>query len=92
MRVAWWLPKATNTHSECAMLIAFPQQQLLKERASMLRYTLLLHYDKVVKLFYARLVLLCDFELNYRLQVPLVRYESKLQGGNCGSPPPPPPN
>jgi len=31
--------------------------------------------------------ILCDFEHNYRLQVPLVRYESKLQGGNCGSPP-----
>jgi hypothetical protein len=30
--------KATNTHSEYVMLIAFPLQTLLPERASMLRY------------------------------------------------------
>jgi len=27
MRFAFWITKATNTHSEYAMLIAFPQQQ-----------------------------------------------------------------
>ena len=31
--------KATNTHSEYAIRIAFPLQQLLHERASILRYT-----------------------------------------------------
>jgi hypothetical protein len=31
--------KATNTHSEYVILIAFPLQKLLLERASMLRYT-----------------------------------------------------
>ena len=30
---------ATNTRTECAILIAFPPQQWLQERASMLRYT-----------------------------------------------------
>jgi len=43
MRIACWIPKATNTHtkthSEYAILFAFPQQQWLHERASMLRYT-----------------------------------------------------
>ena len=40
MRVACWIPKATNTRSECAILIAFLHQQWLHdERASMLRYT-----------------------------------------------------
>jgi len=29
MRIACWIPKATNTHSECAILIAIPQQQRL---------------------------------------------------------------
>ena len=24
MRIACWIPKATNTHSECVILIAFP--------------------------------------------------------------------
>jgi hypothetical protein len=33
MRKACWIPKATNTHSECVILIAFPQQQLLHEIA-----------------------------------------------------------
>jgi len=38
MRVVCWIPKATNTHSGCVILIAFPLQQWLQERASMLRY------------------------------------------------------
>ena len=37
MRFACWIPKATNTHSECVILIAFPRQQWLRERASVLR-------------------------------------------------------
>ena len=39
MRIAYWIPKATNIHSEYVTLIAFPLQQLLQERASLLRYT-----------------------------------------------------
>jgi len=39
MRFACWIPKATNTHSQYVMLIAFPLQQWLNERVSMLRYT-----------------------------------------------------
>ena len=39
MRIACRIPKATNTHSEYVMLIAFPLQQLLHERPSMLRYS-----------------------------------------------------
>jgi hypothetical protein len=39
MRVAWWIPKAADTHSEYAILIAFRLQQWLQEGASMLRYT-----------------------------------------------------
>jgi hypothetical protein len=40
MRIACWIPEATNTHTGCVKLIAFPLQQWLYERASMLRYTL----------------------------------------------------
>ena len=29
MRNACWIPKSTNTHSECVTRIAFPQQQCL---------------------------------------------------------------
>ena len=39
MRIACWIPEATNTHTSCVILIAFPLQQRLHERTSMLRYT-----------------------------------------------------
>ena len=47
MRIACWMPKATNTHTHthththtgCVILIAFPLQQWLHEHASMLRVT-----------------------------------------------------
>ena len=42
MRIACWIAKARNTHSEYVILIAFPLQRRLHERASMLRYCTLL--------------------------------------------------
>ena len=39
MRIACWILKATDTHSECVTIIAFPLQLWLHERASMSRYT-----------------------------------------------------
>jgi hypothetical protein len=39
MRIACRIPKATNTHAEYVILIAFPLQQWLHERVSMLRFT-----------------------------------------------------
>ena len=41
MRIACWITKATDTHTEYVSLIAFPLQQWLCERASVLRYTTL---------------------------------------------------
>ena len=38
MRLACWTTKATDTYSEYAILIAFPLQRWLQERASLLRY------------------------------------------------------
>jgi len=38
MRVACWIPKATNAHSEYVIIFAFLLQQWLHERSSMLRY------------------------------------------------------
>jgi len=37
MRIACWIPKATGTHAEYAILIAFPRQQWLRQHAWMLR-------------------------------------------------------
>jgi hypothetical protein len=39
LRIARWIPKATNTLSYYLLVIAFPLQQWLHERASVLRYT-----------------------------------------------------
>jgi hypothetical protein len=39
MRIACWITKPTNTYSEYVILTAFPLQQWLRERASVLRYT-----------------------------------------------------
>jgi len=39
MRIACWIPKATETDSEYVILIVLPRQQLLQERGSLLRYT-----------------------------------------------------
>jgi len=36
VRVACWIPKATDTHSEYVTRIAFPLQQQLHESASLL--------------------------------------------------------
>jgi len=53
MRIACWIPKATNTHSKYIMLIVCPLQQKLHKRSSMLRYTYIaclaeLHYYRNV--------------------------------------------
>ena len=39
MRIACWIPEATDTHSECVTLTAFPLQQWLHECALMLLCT-----------------------------------------------------
>jgi len=39
MRIAWWILKATSTHSECVVLTASPLQPWLHEQASLLRIT-----------------------------------------------------
>jgi hypothetical protein len=39
VRIACFVPKATNIHSEYVILIDFRLQQWLHERSSMLRYT-----------------------------------------------------
>jgi hypothetical protein len=39
MRIACWITEPTDKHSEYVILIAFPLQQWLRERASLLRYT-----------------------------------------------------
>jgi hypothetical protein len=37
LRIARWIPKSTNTHSDYVILAAYPLWQFLHERASVLR-------------------------------------------------------
>jgi len=39
IRIACWILKSTNTHSQYVILIAFALQQWLHQRASILRYS-----------------------------------------------------
>jgi len=39
MRIACWIPKAKNTHTDFVLLIVFPLQLRLQERTSVLRDT-----------------------------------------------------
>jgi hypothetical protein len=39
MRITYWTPKSTNTPSGYVILMAFPLQELLHERVSVIRYT-----------------------------------------------------
>ena len=41
MNIACWIPKATDTHTEYEILIAFSRQQWLRERTLVLRCTYL---------------------------------------------------
>jgi hypothetical protein len=61
MRIACWIPKVTNTHSGCVIFIAFPLQQWLHERASMLRYTysvvfLFLRFKNIIRIIVWRMM------------------------------------
>ena len=49
MSIACWIPKATNTHWEYVIHIAFTPQQWLQERATILRYTLIVCHDQTVQ-------------------------------------------
>ena len=39
MRIACWIPKATDTYSQYVILIAFQLQQWLRESTAILRHT-----------------------------------------------------
>ena len=52
MLFACWIPKATNKHPEYIIIVAFPLQQWLSERAVILSYTYiacLVYYENSTK-------------------------------------------
>ena len=60
-RIACWIPKATNTHSEYVMFIPFLMQQRLHERASMLRHTYIAYLVEICSPLVHRTVKLTKF-------------------------------
>jgi hypothetical protein len=66
MRFACWITNATHTRSEDVMLIAFPRQQWLHERASMLRYTSCIASLLFIILFTFRCLNLSHFQILIR--------------------------
>jgi len=56
MPIACWIPKAAYTHSQYVILTAFPLQEWLHERASLLRYTYIACPVKCTKLTDGQLV------------------------------------
>ena len=52
MRIPCWITEATNTHSEYVILNAFPLQQWLHERSSILRYTYIACLVFLLSFFY----------------------------------------
>jgi len=69
MRIACWIAKATNTHSECVIFIALSLQQCLHERTSMLHCLSCVCYiiERGVWLqpaLTANLMIICIFKIN----------------------------
>ena len=82
-RIACWIPKATNTHSEYVIVITFLLQQWLHERTSMLRcmYTacLLMYvvHEKSVLVFKFRIILFWLYKGDsYKSWTALIVYRS----------------
>jgi hypothetical protein len=77
MRIACWIPKATNINSEHAIIIAFPLQRRLHECASVLRYT---HITCLVLsvTFYQRLHLGQNFKSVY-----ILHFQHNLKTSTC---------
>jgi len=72
MRFESWITEATNTHSECKIIIAFPQQHLLHEHTLMLRYMYIASRFRYTLLFCAKLFAIngvCEFQTDSGLKI-----------------------
>ena len=76
IRIASWVPKATNTNSEYVIIIAVPLQRSLHERASMLRYT---HISCLVAISFFIYYLLENLSVDYVYPWTLTALLSNLQ-------------
>jgi hypothetical protein len=72
MRYSCWITKATDTHSEYVIRIAFRKQQLLRERGSVLRYTCIGCLVFYMLLLFApvRFLMACNIEYDVTNKLP----------------------
>ena len=59
MRIVYWIPMATNTHSEYVIIIAFPRRICLRERALLLRYMYVLDHVSSFTLYFCSITSQC---------------------------------
>jgi len=83
MRIARWIPTATNTHSEYVILINFPLQKWLHKRASLLRYTYTacLVKSRVVSSL-SHLVVVCVHYYKQRRNIPYSKSPAAITSHN----------
>jgi hypothetical protein len=58
-RFACWIPKATNTHTDCVLFIPFPLQQWFHERALMLHCTYIASLVQYLHVTYTIVIFHC---------------------------------
>jgi hypothetical protein len=63
MRIACWIIKATRTHSGYVIHTAFPRQQWLRERATMIRYMCIACLVELVLRYTFTTVMIMDYLL-----------------------------
>ena len=64
MSITYRITKATNTHSEYVILIAFPLQRWLHERASLLRYTY-----RILPVLFSNTTILSALNMRYQVSL-----------------------
>ena len=78
MRIACWVPKATDTHSEYVTLTAVPLQHLLHERASLIRYK---YVGSIVSVFSVRWELILNI-MQMMCSVQMIKFSCASQDSN----------
>ena len=74
MLTACWIKKAANTHSGYVTLAAFPRQEYLRERPSVLRYTYIARRILYVSHYTSTFILIAG-TLQFHTRLPLLRQD-----------------
>jgi len=82
MRIACWIRKVTNTHSECVILRVFPMLQWLNKRALTFHYTyiacIVKTIDTVTQILFPRLCVPCNIYPNNSINCEVLRSQLRI--------------